>query len=71
MDNKAVRQVLEHDRIFALDQRGELLLLEANPQKLDLVGRRRVADDSWAHLAVAGKEIFVRDLEAMRVFSWR
>lgn len=59
------------DKILALDQRGELLLIQASPKEFKLISRREVADDAWAHLAIVGDELFVRDLRAMKVFSWK
>ena len=52
------------NQILALDQRGELLLIEADRGEFKLLDRRQVADDSWAHLAIVGSEVFVRDLRA-------
>jgi outer membrane protein assembly factor BamB len=64
--------VAAKDRILALDQRGKLLLLKANPQKFELLDERKVSDsESWAHLAVCGDEVFVRDLKGLSVFAWR
>ncbi|MCG8583995.1 MAG: PQQ-binding-like beta-propeller repeat protein [Pirellulales bacterium] len=59
------------NKLLALDQRGELLLIEASPKEFRLVDKRRVADDSWAHLAIVGDELFVRDLAAIKKFQWR
>jgi outer membrane protein assembly factor BamB len=63
--------VANGDKILALDQRGELLLIRADPKQFNLLDRRKVADDSWAHLAVCGDEVFVRELEAMTAYRWR
>jgi hypothetical protein len=64
--------VANGSRILALDQKGELLLINANPQAFDLVDRRKVAEqDTWAHLAVAGDQLFVRELRAIAVYRWR
>jgi outer membrane protein assembly factor BamB len=63
--------VANGDLILALDQRGELLLIRANPEKFDLLDRRKIADDTWAHLAVCGDEIFVRELNAMMAMRWK
>jgi len=57
-------------KILALDQTGELLLIEASPDEFQLINRRQVASDSWAHLAIAGDHIFVRDLNAVLAFTW-
>ncbi len=63
--------VLSGDRILALDQRGELLLIEADPNRFVLLDRRKIAEnDTWAHLAVCGKELFVRELKALAAFRW-
>jgi outer membrane protein assembly factor BamB len=58
-------------RILALDQRGWLYLLNANPEKFDLVDKRRIADaETWAHLAVAGDQLFIRELKALAIWRW-
>jgi outer membrane protein assembly factor BamB len=63
--------VANGDRILALDQRGELLLIRANPSQFELIDRRQVAEDSWAHLAVCGGGLFVRELEAISAYEWK
>lgn len=64
--------VANGDRILALDERGELLLIRANPEKFELLDSRKVSDaPTWAHLAVCGDEVFIRELEAMSVFRWK
>ncbi len=62
--------VANRDRILALDERGVLLLLNANPTRLEILSRRKLADDSWAHVAVAGQEIFIRELNALTAYDW-
>ena len=58
--------------ILALDQRGELLLFEADPARFTLLDRRKVADaETWAHVAVAGDQIFIRELKAISAFRWK
>jgi len=64
--------VTRGDRILALDERGELLLFRANPAKFDLVDRRKVSDqDSWAHLALADTQVFIRDLDGLSAWTWK
>lgn len=64
--------VAQRDRILALDQRGELLLIRANPKEFELLGERKVSEqETWAHLAVCGDEVFVRELNALSVFVWK
>jgi outer membrane protein assembly factor BamB len=60
------------DRILALDETGDLRLLRATPEAFELLGEARVADgESWAHLAVEGRELYVRDLEGLTAYVWR
>lgn len=59
------------DRILALDERGELLLIHATPEKFDLIDRRQVSEaPTWAHLAVSGEHVVVRELQAISLFGW-
>ena len=63
--------VAQGDRILALDQRGQLFLFRANKEKFDLLDQRKLADaETWAHLAVAGDELFVRELNALAAYRW-
>ncbi len=60
------------DKILALDERGGLVLLRANPEEFELLDRRRVSENStWAHLAIEGPNLFVRDLEGVSAFRWQ
>ncbi len=59
-------------QILALDQRGELLLIAANPEAFTLVGQAKVSDEStWAHVAIDGDRIFIRELNAITSFRWQ
>lgn len=58
-------------KILALNNRGELLLLKASDSEFEVLDRMQVAQDSWAHLAVQGDQVLVRDLQALKVFRWR
>ena len=63
--------VAQGQRILALDERGELLLIEANPEKFEVIDRRTVSESpTWAHLAVCGDELYVRDLKGLTVYRW-
>ena len=63
--------VVQGRKILALDERGDLLLINANPEKFELLGQRHVSDSpSWAHLAVCDDEVFVRDLKGLTVHRW-
>lgn len=64
--------VANKDRILALDERGDLLLIQANPNEFKLLDERHVSDqETWAHLAVCDNQIFIRELNAMAVYDWR
>ena len=64
--------VASGDRILALDQRGVLFSLRANKEKLDVLDKRKLTDaETWAHLAVAGDQLFVRELNALTAWQWR
>jgi len=63
--------VANGDRILALDQRGELLLIRARPDEVELIDRLVISEDpTWAHLAVCGNEVFVRELRALAAYEW-
>ncbi len=68
---KYCSMVAQKDRILALDQRGILLLIRANPKKFELLNERKVSEEeTWAHLAVSGDEVFVRELNGLTAFKW-
>ena len=59
-------KVWRDDRILALDSDGALYLVDATPQRFELLDGLQVADEeTWGHLAVSGDDIFVRGLEAI------
>lgn len=64
--------VVLDDRILALDSSGELILFEANPEEFKLIERRKISEDeTWAHLAVCGNQIVIRELNALVVYDWK
>ncbi|MBE7499949.1 MAG: PQQ-like beta-propeller repeat protein [Verrucomicrobiales bacterium] len=63
--------VTQGDRILALDQRGVLYLLRANPSELEVVDSRALGvSDTWAHLAISGQDLFVRGLNELVAYRW-
>jgi outer membrane protein assembly factor BamB len=59
------------DRLLALDERGTLYLIRANPEKFELLSERKVSDQpAWAHLAIVGGEIYIRELKALTCWKW-
>lgn len=64
--------VAQRDRILALDERGVLLLIKANPKQFELLSEKQVSEEeTWAHLAIAGDELFIRELNAVTAWRWR
>lgn len=62
--------VSDGEKILALDERGELLLIRANPDAFELLERRPVSDSpTWAHLAVAGNRVAIRALNELLVLE--
>lgn len=59
-------------RLLVLDERGDLLLVDANPAEYRQLDARHVSDSStWAHIAVSAGQIFVRELDALTVYRWQ
>ena len=57
--------------ILALDERGELLLIEADPAELKIVSRKRISQSpTWAHIGMAGSEVYIRDLKGITKYKW-
>jgi len=57
--------------ILGLDQKGELILFKANPKKLELISRRKITKrQTWGHIAVAGNQLFIRELKAISCWRW-
>jgi outer membrane protein assembly factor BamB len=64
--------VARQDRILALDEKGELLLIAADPDEFKLLSRRKISTDStWAHLAFADGKVYVRSLNGLTVWDWK
>lgn len=64
--------LIQGDRIVALDQRGELIMFTATSEKFDLISEHRVSDqETWAHVAAVGDQLFVRELNAISAFEMK
>jgi outer membrane protein assembly factor BamB len=64
--------IASKDQILALDERGELFLIRANPKKFDLVDQRKISNDpTWAHIALVDDEIVIRELQGLVSLKWR
>ncbi len=61
----------QEDKILALDESGDLVLLRANPEAFELLDRKEITKrEAWGYLAIRGDEVYVRDLESIRAFRW-
>lgn len=64
--------VTDGERILALDQKGELLLIRPVPERFELSDRRKISDqDTWAHLAVLDGQLFIRELNGLSAWVWQ
>jgi len=55
--------------ILALEETGNLFLLKANSEKMEILSSKQISEqETWAHLAVYGNEIFVRELNAITAY---
>ena len=63
--------VANHDRILALVSDGTLLYIHAQVDEFLLIDRLNVSDgETWAHLAVAGDQLFIRDLNSLTAYRF-
>jgi outer membrane protein assembly factor BamB len=64
--------VANGSQFLALDERGILYLIQAAREKLEILDERKLSEaDTWAHLAVSGHQVFVRELHALAAWDWR
>jgi len=64
--------VYQSNRILALDQNGTLYLIRARPEKLEILDERKLTkEECWAHLAVQGDTLYVRELKALVAYEWK
>ncbi len=63
--------VANGDTLLCLDERGELLLIEATPDEFRLREQRTITEQpAWGHLAVSGRQVFVRELGGLIALKW-
>jgi outer membrane protein assembly factor BamB len=63
--------LLAGDQILAMNSEGELAVLKADPKSCTVVGRWQVSDagGTWAHPAITGSRIYVKDREHLLCFE--
>jgi outer membrane protein assembly factor BamB len=59
------------DKILALDETGDLLLIRANPERLEILDTIKAAENAWSHIALHQGKLIIRDLSALKVFDWK
>jgi outer membrane protein assembly factor BamB len=63
--------VAKDDKILALTADGKILMIETNPEEFKIIDSVEVSDQStWAHLALCGDELFIRELKGIAKFRW-
>lgn len=63
--------VLRGDKILALDENGTIRLVRTNADRFELLdSREATTSEAWAHVAVAGNEIVIRDLTSVTAYRW-
>ena len=68
---KYVSMIGRGDRILGLSNEGRLLLLAADPDRFRLLDSREISEsETWGYLAMAGKELYVRERDAIAVYRW-
>lgn len=58
------------NQILALADDGNLRLMDATPERFTVTDETKVAEDSWAHIAVQGDLVFVRALDRLTALRW-
>ncbi len=65
------QSLIRNDQIIlVLNCEGELIAVEPNREKLTILDKRKVAEDSWAYLGVFDGGLLVRDLKALKVYRY-
>ena len=69
---KYCSMVWHKDRILALTNDGQLLLLHADPTRFVLVDSRKISTaETWGHLAITGQHIYIRERNAIAAYEWK
>jgi outer membrane protein assembly factor BamB len=63
--------VLRGDKILALDENGTVHLVRTNADRFELLDSKELTQsEAWGHIAVAGNELFIRELAAVTAYRW-
>lgn len=62
----------QDERILALSDTGTLRLIEATPEEYRVTSEVDLtSDETWAHVAPVGEQIFVREQETLVAYHWK
>jgi len=68
---KYCSQVTNGKKMLCLSNDGMMRLVEINPSKCVILDERRVSDEeTWAHLGMVGRDVFIRSLNALSFHRW-
>ena len=60
------------ERVLGLDTKGSLFLMEGSGDKFTRLGTKKISEsETWAHVAVCGEDVFIRELDGMTLWRWR
>ncbi len=63
---------VQGDRILALSNTGMLRLIQADPAGYQVLSEREVAEaETWAHVAPAGDQVFIRAQDSLIALGWK
>ena len=64
--------ISQGQRLLALDEKGILFLIQADPAGFKLIAEKPISDSgTWAHLAMDGDLIVIRALNELQAFHWK
>ena len=64
--------ITQGSRLLALDEKGILYLIQADPAEFKLLAEKKISDsETWAHLAMDGDLIVIRSLNKLQAFHWK
>ncbi|HMO13310.1 MAG TPA: PQQ-binding-like beta-propeller repeat protein [Pirellulaceae bacterium] len=62
--------VASGNQILSLNHDGKLLLIKATPEGFEVEAERTISgQETWAHLAVSGNQLFIRELKGLAVYE--
>lgn len=69
---KYCSMVWRKNRILALTNDGQLLLVHADPDRFVLADSRKISTaETWGHLAIVGQHIYIREQNAIAAYRWQ